>query len=121
MAMMLPIMVGLQMAVSVAELEQGELAMQNLDGKVYADWSDRQGIKNAMLEREKKLFTPPASGCPDISGFLRDSSGSECAYSSGVRSDEYAVVRFFKASNGQWSQCLIPAIGSSERCRDEAG
>jgi len=40
MAMLLPIMVGLQTAVSVSELEQGEVAFQSLGSKILLDWED---------------------------------------------------------------------------------
>jgi len=45
MAMLLPIMVGLQMAVSVSELEQGELSSQREGGKILRDWEDQLCLK----------------------------------------------------------------------------
>lgn len=45
MAMLLPIMVGVQMAVSVPELEQGELSFQREGGKILRDWEDQLCLK----------------------------------------------------------------------------
>jgi hypothetical protein len=45
MAMLLPIMVGLQTAVSVTELEQGEFSFQREGGKILRDWEDRLCLK----------------------------------------------------------------------------
>jgi len=43
--MLLPIMVGLQTAVSVSELEQGERSFQSLGGNVLLDWEDEHVLK----------------------------------------------------------------------------
>jgi len=46
MAMLLPIMVGLQTAVSVSELEQGERSFQSLGGKILLDWEGEHVLKS---------------------------------------------------------------------------
>ena len=46
MAMLLPIMVGLQMAVSVSELEQGEFSFQSASGKIFRDWNAQLDLKS---------------------------------------------------------------------------
>jgi hypothetical protein len=46
MAMLLPIMVGLQTAVSVSELEQGEVSFQALGGKTLRDWEDEHVLNS---------------------------------------------------------------------------
>jgi len=52
MAMLLPIMVGLQTLVSVSELEVGEDAMQSTTGKIMTDWNLRLEQKtDAALSR----------------------------------------------------------------------
>jgi len=47
MAMLLPIMVGLQTAVSVSELEQGERSFQFSSGKALQDWEGELDLKSA--------------------------------------------------------------------------
>lgn len=47
MAMLLPIMVGLQTAVSVAELEQGEVSFQMASGKTLRDWQAELALKSS--------------------------------------------------------------------------
>ncbi len=44
--MMLPIMLGLQTAVSVSELEQGQTSFQMSSGKTLKDWNDRLEFKS---------------------------------------------------------------------------
>ena len=46
MAMLLPIMVGLQTAVSVSELEQGEVSFQLASGKTMRDWESQLESKS---------------------------------------------------------------------------
>ncbi len=46
MAMLLPIMVGLQTAVSVSELEQGERSFQLASGKTLRDWEAELKLKS---------------------------------------------------------------------------
>jgi len=47
MAMLLPIMVGLQTAVSVSELEQGERSFQLASGQTLRDWEKQLDLKSA--------------------------------------------------------------------------
>ena len=47
MAMLLPIMAGLQTAVSVSELEQGERSFQLASGKTLRDWEAELDLKGA--------------------------------------------------------------------------
>ena len=50
MAMLLPIMVGLQTAVSVSELEQGERSFQLASGKTLRNWeAELQAKSNTSL------------------------------------------------------------------------
>ncbi len=48
MAMLLPIMVGLQTAVSVSELEQGERSFQLASGKTLMDWEAELELKSTV-------------------------------------------------------------------------
>jgi len=120
MAMMLPIMVGLQMAISVAELEQGELEMQNTDGKVLTDWDKNQAHKKQFIEREVSKFEKEVAqlggGCPEvIPSFAKTDT---CVYLSKPQNGEHAIVRFHK-SGGEWLRCLNPADGEPEKCPNE--
>lgn len=124
MAMLLPILVGLQTAVSVAELEQGELAMQAGDGKVLEDWRLRLSEKNEFLRRQVDLFPRPTVGCPDIGeNYSVDSSNGSCVYWSkkeGVGLGSEYVSRFFRR-NAEWASCLVIAGDQSSRCVEESG
>lgn len=123
MAMLLPILVGLQTAVSVAELEQGELAMQAGDGKVLKDWRLRLSEKNEFLQRQLDLFPKPEVGCSNIGqDYPFDDSNGNCIYwskkeGSGLGS-EY-VSRFFRR-NAEWTSCLVRITeDQSSRCAEE--
>ncbi len=124
MAMLLPILVGLQTAVAVAELEQGELAMQVGDGKVFKDWRLRLSEKNAFLQRQADLFPRPEVGCPSIGeNYALDSSNGDCVYWSkkeGAGLGSEYVSRFFRR-NAEWSSCLVIAGDQSSRCVEEPG
>lgn len=110
MAMMLPILVGLQSAIFVAELEQGELAMQDLGGKVEADWKIRQKEKKDFMNSVLDLAT---DSCPDGLGArgLDKISLEECTFSEvPPRSDvskDYNVRLYFNNNFGKYA-CLLP-------------
>jgi len=122
MAMLLPILVGLQTAVSVAELEQGELAMQEGDGKVIRDFRERQvemqQVKATLLENAESAFKEKSiEPCPTgslVNGFIRDADG--CSFFSSESIDKY-VSRVFN-DGGRWSYCIVPDDPSS-KCPEE--
>ena len=49
MVMMLPIMIGLQVAISVSELELNENTFQQVGGKTYTEWTRRLDLKKSSL------------------------------------------------------------------------
>ena len=118
MAMLLPILVGLQTAVSVAELEQGELAMQAGDGKVIRDFRERQQVKTALLENAESVFKEKSTNpCPTgslVNGFRRNDDG--CSFFSSEPMDKY-VSRVFN-DGGRWSYCIVRDDPSS-KCPEE--
>lgn len=110
MAMMLPILVGLQSAIFVAELEQGELAMQDSGGKVEDDWKKRQKEKKDFMISVLDLAT---DSCPEglaTRGFDKISS-EECTFSEvAPKSDvskDYNVRLYFNNNSGKYA-CLLP-------------
>lgn len=117
MAMMLPIMVGLQMAISVSELEQGELAMQDSDGKVYAEWTKRQDLKKKALE---DVSGGSCTSESQILGFkLEDFSENACIYSSVDGLNGHPIVRLAKVSGELWKPCLVPSTQNTVKCSEE--
>lgn len=89
MAMLLPIMVGLQTAVSVSELQQGEVSFQRASDRTLLDWNAELELKSASSLSAKK-------------------DGEEIVPGSGY------VVRVY----GDGGRCLIPK-GSDEKCLEE--
>lgn len=68
--MLLPIMVGLQMAVSVSELEAGEDAMQAQSGKIMTDW-------NLRLDQKTDVTLSRPSYQPDQGYSIRSFSNGQ--------------------------------------------
>ena len=106
MAMLLPILVGLQSAVNVAELEQGELAMQNLNSKFLKDWEERQLSKKDFIEAQISNFpsNSPASGeCVAVAGYVKT---PDCTYHS---TEKHLTDYFAKIynKNGTWKGCIV--------------
>ncbi len=91
--MMLPIMVGLQMAVSVTELEQGELAFQASSGNTLRDWEAQLALKMAS---------------------------SLAAAGEGAEIERGFVVRSYGPGGAEEPQvfCLVPK-DSAEKCPQE--
>ena len=122
MAMLLPILVGLQLAVNVAELEQGELAMQNLTRKIATEWESNRTRKKEF--RDNQLNDFPNTFAPGIncnaSAPVRFSKPviNECAYHSEATLDDLYIARIYQ-KNGVWRACLAPASGLTQKCSEE--
>ena len=88
--MMLPIMVGLQLAISVSESELAENVFQQIGGKTYVEWSQR-------LDRKKSAYLEQlGDGAEVVEGYeVRGYTGDE--------------------ENGF---CIVPR-NSTEKCPDE--
>jgi len=95
MAMLLPIMVGLQTAVFVSELEQGERSFQDDSGKTQRDWEDELDLKGAE-------------------------SLAAAAAAAAVRGNEELVEGYVVRADGNEGYCLVPK-GSDEMCPMEYG
>jgi len=117
MAMLLPILVGLQSAVNVAELEQGELAMQNLNKNIFTDWEQRQQTKKDFIEAQISNFpsNSPASGeCVEIAGYVK---AANCSYHSTEKHLTDYLARIYN-KNGTWKGCIVRL--NSELCPGES-
>ena len=117
MAMLLPILVGLQSAVYVAELEQGELAMQNLNSKFLKDWEERQLSKKDFIEAQISNFpsNSPSSGeCVEVAGYIK---APDCTYHSTEKHLTDYFARIYN-KNGTWKGCIVRL--DSEVCPSES-
>lgn len=115
--MLLPILVGLQTAVNVAELEQGELAMQNLNKKFFTDWEQRQQTKKEFIKAQMKNLpsNPPESGkCVEIAGYVK---AANCTYHSTEKHLTDYLARIYN-KNGMWKGCIVRL--NSELCPGES-
>ena len=122
MAMLLPILVGLQSAVYVAELEQGELAMQNSTSKILTEWEKSQDVKKGFRDDQLDIFksSVPDLNCPEDApkGFSKPER-NECAYhSEDPPLDVLYITRIYQ-KNGVWKACIVPEIESELKCPEE--
>ena len=121
MAMLLPILVGLQSAVNVAELEQGELAMQNSTSTIATEWEKSKDDKKKFRDDQLDIFMSsiPDSNCPkDVPDGFSKLEQEQCTYQSGPMPDQPYVARIHN-KNGPWKACIVPAIGSKPKCPEE--
>ena len=119
MAMLLPILVGLQSAVYVAELEQGELAMQNSTRKIVTEWKKSQDDKEKL--REDALYYFDGLSCPEYApdGFS-ESEDEQCVYyQSEAKPDDLYIARIYKNKEGEMTACIVPEIGPKPKCPEE--
>ena len=118
MAMLLPILVGLQSAVYVAELEQGELAMQNSASTIATEWESNRTRKKEFRDKQIELLGPVPDGskCDNISLFTQPVI-DECAYHSEAKLDELYAARIYKS--GAWKACLVPVSALTQKCPEE--
>ncbi len=93
MAMLLPIMVGLQTAVSVSELERGEVSFQLAGGRTLRDWQTQLELKSTAS------LASAGEGAEIVKGY---------------------VVRAYGAGRQDATQgfCLVPK-NSDEKCLAE--
>lgn len=118
MAMLLPILVGLQSAVYVAELEQGELAMQNSSRTIALEWEKSKDDKKKFRDDQLDYFVQSVTdlNCPEkVDKF---STSEQCAYHSEAKLDGLYIARIYK-KNVVWKACLAPASGLTQKCPEE--
>lgn len=122
MAMIMPIMVGLQMAIAAGQSEQAEIALQADGGPVLAQWKDRQERLQKELDRWKEnseFSNAPVSSCQGPYSDFKKSSDGECAFEAPTNVDPKYMVRFSPADRA-WRPCLVVS-GSGEKCPWELG
>jgi len=115
--MMLPIMLGLEMALSVGRLEQGELYLSDL-GSVQERWA----VKEQEL-KEQLLIMPamPVGNVPTCpaapEGFVQSSMG--CSFIE-VNPARNFVARIYQSDMG-WSACFVSKAPENPdlKCSDE--
>jgi hypothetical protein len=101
--MMLPIMVGLQMAISVSQLEQGEQYFPDL-GNVRERWSDKEE------ELEAKLLAMPNMPINDAGPWFIENA-----------EDVSHVMRVYRSGQAL-SACFVPKVQGGFpdlKCTDE--
>ena len=122
MAMLLPILVGLQSAVYVAELEQGELAMQNSSRIIAMEWESNRTKKKVFRDNQLNDFPQTfATGVNcNANAPARFSKPviNECAYHSEATLDDLYIARIYQ-KNGVLRACLAPASGLTQKCPEE--
>ena len=125
MAMLLPILVGLQSAVYVAELEQGELAMQNSTRKILTEWEKSQDVKKGFRDDQLDIFksSVPDLNCPeDAPDGFSELEQEQCTYQSGPMPDQppsQSYVARIHNKKGPWKACIVPGIESELKCPEE--
>ena len=118
MAMLLPILVGLQSAVYVAELEQGELAMQNSTRKT------QDHIKNFRDDQLEIFMSSDPDNCLENApkGFKTEiykPGINECAYHSEATLDDLYIARIYNIGAEDWDACIVPENGPEPKCPEE--
>ena len=125
MAMLLPILVGLQSAVYVAELEQGELAMQNSSRIIALEWEKSKDDKKKFRDDQLDIFMSsiPDSNCPkDVPDGFSKLEQEQCTYQSGPMPDQppsQSYVARIHNKKGPWKACIVPEIESELKCPEE--
>lgn len=122
MAMLLPILVGLQSAVYVAELEQGELAMQNsastIAKELESNRTKKKKFRDDQLNDFPETFAPGVNCNANAPARFSKPVINECAYHSEAKLDDLYIARIYQ-KNGAWKACIVPEIGSEPKCPEE--
>lgn len=114
MAMMLPILVGLQMAISVSQLEQGERSISDLGG-VQMRWAARERELKEKLIQMPSMPSGPSATCPDApAGFI---ASDGCSFIEDSPEQRY-VARIYQSDLG-WSACFVSKDHPDHKCVDE--
>ncbi len=116
--MMLPIMVGLQMAISVSQLEQGEQYFPDL-GNVRRRWNAKEEELEAILTAMPNMPIDYVGPCPaEPKGFIRASVG--CSFIEDKEGVSH-VIRVYRSGQA-WSACFVPKVQGGFpdlKCTDE--
>lgn len=113
-AMLLPIMAGLQMAISVSQLEQSDFHLSDAGG-VTKRWEDKE------KELEEQLLNMPAmppgldATCPGPPDGFKVSN--DCTFME-ENDERHYVVRIYQSDKG-WSACFVSKDHPNPRCQDE--
>ena len=118
--MMLPIMIGLQMAISVSQLEQGDLSLSDL-GYIKERWAAKEQELQEHLLKMPAMPADPDAICPPAPAGFDQAEGAfpVCRYTE-VKSvaGQISVARIYWSNKG-WSACFVSEENPDPKCADE--
>ena len=112
--MMMPIMIGLQMVISVSQLEEGERTFSDL-GRVKERWSDKEKELQSLLVTMPAIPDDPDAQCPAApQGFVAD---IRCSFIEVNDANPY-VARIYRSDIG-WAACFVSKGRPNTKCSNE--